>query len=412
MSLRFYTSIIEDEKKIFNVKEKTLKTAVEEVTAAYNAESLKDGSTFLDYNKPQNRCAYLYKYAAIHTGVVNKYFKEILNVQSVKITLDYRKELKICCLGGGPGTDIVGICLALSEYPSFHQKVAQVTVLDICGGWRNSFKHVISRLKHGKIEGVPATFIDSKNFKADLIEVNLLKTLPKNVVKIISNADIVCMVKFVSAIMGKKESLPGLKKIGENIKLGATVLFIDNISNKVYGPLQNISQQCGLSSVLGPQRGIYKRSRAKAEKDVYGCSPSHSTQVSVIGWIKTVSLAASPVTIDKVPTSSSVDDNDDNWDTESDSDDFRDKCSSAVLKKISESKNKPKLSICKSTCDKFTQTESKYLSNSSKKKRKETCEIKDLQALMDAVNDLVNIVEHFKLRKNVDCSSKHYCHSH
>ncbi|GFW41639.1 uncharacterized protein TNCV_4035541 [Trichonephila clavipes] len=404
MSLQFYTSIIEDEKKLSKFKEKALKKAVKEVTAAYNAKSLKDGSTFLDYNKPQNRCAYLYKYAAVHTGVVNKYFKEMLNIEPVKITLDYRKELKICCLGGGAGTDIVGICLALSEYPSFHQKVAQVTVLDICGGWRNSFKHVISRLKHGKIEGVPATFIDSKNFKADLIEVNLLKTLPKNVVKVISNADIVCMVKFVSAIMGKKESLPGLKKIGENIKLGATVLFIDNINNKVYEPLQNISQQCGLSNVLGPQGGTYKHSRTKAQKDVYGCLSSHSTRVSVIGWIKTVSLAASPVVIDKIPASSSIDDND-SWDTESDSDDFRDECSSAVLKKISE----PKLSICKNTCDKFTQTDSKYLSNSGKKKRKETCEIEELKALMDALNDLVNIVEHFKLRKNMDCSSNHHC---
>ncbi|GFY40590.1 uncharacterized protein TNIN_287361 [Trichonephila inaurata madagascariensis] len=201
-------------------------------------------------------------------------------------------------------------------------------------------------------------------------------------------------------------------KIGENIKLGATVLFIDNINNKVYESLQNISQQCGLSNVLGPQIGTYRRSRSKAQKDVYGCLSSHSTRVSVIGWIKTIHLATSPVVIDQVPASSSVDDNDDSWDTESDSDDFRDECSSAVLKKISESKNKPKLSICKNTCDKFTQTESKHLSSSGKKKRKETCEIEDLKALMDALNDLVNVVEHFKLRKNTDCSSNHHCCSH
>lgn len=404
MSLKFYISVIEDERKTCNFKETSLKKAAEEVATVYNTVSLMDGSTYLDYNKPQNRCAYLYKYAALHTGLVNKYFKEMLNIESVKITLDYQKELKICCLGGGPGTDIVGVCLALSEYPSFHQKVVQVTVLDICGGWRNSFKRIMSRLKHGKIEGVPATCIDSKNFKANLIEVNLLKVLPENVEKIISNADIVCMVKFVSAIMGKKESLTGLKKIGEKIKLGATVLFIDNISNRVFQPLLNISLQCGLSSVLGPLTGGYKYTKTKTYQDVYGCLPSWFVRVYVIGWIRTVFLTVSPAITDKTPASNSIDYNDDNWNTDSDSDDFQDECSSTVLEKISKSINKTTI-----TCDKFTQTDSK-----SSKKKRQICEIKDLQALMDATNDLINILEHFKLRQNIgmDRSSKHHCQSH
>ncbi|GFT47733.1 uncharacterized protein NPIL_626951 [Nephila pilipes] len=409
MSVQFYISIIEEEKKKFNVNEKTLPKAMLEVNTAYNPTSLKKGSTYLDYNKPQNRCAYLYKYASVHTRLVHKYFKEMLNIEPVKITLDYRKELKICCLGGGSGTDIVGICKALAEFSSFRQKVTQVTVLDICGGWRNSFTRVMSRLKHGKVTHVPGKFLDSKNFKANLIAVNLLETLPTNVVKIISNADIVCMVKFVSAIMGKDEAVTALKVIGDTIKLGASILFIDNFSDKVCQPLQNISQQCGLSNVLGPLTGIYKQAGTKTKKDVYGCLPMCSVRVSVIGWIKTASLGPSPPISENFPASSSVDDNDDSWNTESDSDDFCDEWSTVILRKISKSKNKPKPSICSTTCDKFAQT---CLSKSEKKKRKQTFEIKDVQALMDATTDLINILEKFKLRRDEDCCCRHQCQSH
>ncbi|CAL1296405.1 unnamed protein product [Larinioides sclopetarius] len=218
MSLQFYFSITEDEKKIFNVKEETLKIAAKDVASAYSPKSLMGGSTFLDYNNPRNRCAYLYKYAAIHTGLVFNYFKEMLDISPTKLVLDYKKDIKICCLGGGPGTDIVGLFKALAASPSFHQKVTQVTVLDLCGGWRNSFKHIISRLKHGKVEGVPASFINSSNFKADLIAVNLLEPLPASIVKVISNADIVCMVKFVSAVIGKQESVSALKVILHIVK--------------------------------------------------------------------------------------------------------------------------------------------------------------------------------------------------
>lgn len=211
MSSKFYISIIEEEKTAFNTKDEALKKAAKDVAKVYSQKALKNGSTFLDYNNPPNRCAYLFKFASVHTGLTAKYFQKLAKKTKILDIFNSKKHLKICSLGGGPGTDIVGIFKAMAIIPSLHKKIVQVTVLDICGGWRNSFKHVILRLKHGKVAGVPASFVDAAEFKADLIAVDLLKPLPENIRKIISSSDIISMVKFVSAVVGIEGSIDALK---------------------------------------------------------------------------------------------------------------------------------------------------------------------------------------------------------
>lgn len=213
MTSKFYIFIIEEEKTAFNIKDDTLKKAANDVAKSYIQKSLQKGSTFLDYNNPSNRCAYLYKFATAHTGLAAKYFQKLIKKKEVLNILNSKKQIRICCLGGGPGTDVVGIFKAMANIPSLHKKVVQVTVLDICGGWRNSFKHVMSRLKHGKVGGVPASFVDGNDFKADLIKFDLLEPLPENIRKIIASADVISMVKFVSAVLGIQGSIDALKVI-------------------------------------------------------------------------------------------------------------------------------------------------------------------------------------------------------
>lgn len=211
MTTHFYKSIIEDEIEAFNIKEESLKAAAKSVSEAYSRKSLTQGQTFLDYNVPPNRCAYIYKYASLHTALVTKYFCGLICKKEVKSSLKKKETLKICCLGGGPGTDIVGLFRVLALFPNYYQKVVEVTILDICGGWRNSFKRIIANLLSGKVKEVPETFINASNFKFKLIEVDLLQNLPSNIVTILSEADIVCMVKFVSAILGSSTSVSALQ---------------------------------------------------------------------------------------------------------------------------------------------------------------------------------------------------------
>lgn len=209
MSSEFYTSIIEEERKTFGITREELKIAVRVIGSSYSKDSLKNGSTHLNYNNPEYRCAYLYKYANLHTSMVTKYFRKFIRKKEVRN--NFKKDIKICSLGGGPGTDIIGIFKALAVMPHFHQRINQVSVLDICSGWCSTFENIISGVLKGKVSLIPETFINSQRFKHELIGIDLLQTLPRNVEEIISNAEIICMVKFISVILARNGCLDALK---------------------------------------------------------------------------------------------------------------------------------------------------------------------------------------------------------
>ncbi|KFM61173.1 hypothetical protein X975_22414, partial [Stegodyphus mimosarum] len=319
MSTKFYVSLIANERETFNVNEAALKKAAIDVARSYNQKALKKGSTYLDYNNAANRCAYIYKYADVHTGLVTKYFRKLIKKKKVKKLLEPKKNLKICCLGGGPGTDIIGIFRALAIFPAFHQKVSEVTVLDICGGWRNSFKQIISSIKEGKVKDIPENFIDEKTFVARLTSVDLLGPLPQGVVNVISNADIICMVKFVSAVLGKPESVSALQAIGQKFKLGSVILFIDNFQGNVCKSVEDISSQIDLEIVLGPLHETYVCQKGKSNKEVYDCLPQSAARVSVVGYVK-IFTQLNPISVNSLPDNILEVDNDDDWNTESDED--------------------------------------------------------------------------------------------
>ncbi|XP_035223206.1 uncharacterized protein LOC118195940 [Stegodyphus dumicola] len=319
MNTKFYESIIANEREKFKVNEAALKKAAADVAKSYNRKALKKGSTYLNYNYAANRCAYLYKYADIHTGLVTKYFENLIEKEEVKNLLESKKNLKICCLGGGPGTDIVGIFRALAKYSAFHEKVSEVRVLDICKGWRNSFKRIISSIKKGKMKGIPENFIDKKRFFAHLISVDLLGALPQGVVNVISNADIICMVKFVSAVLGKPESVSALQNIGKTFKPGTVILFIDNFQGNVSKSLEDISSQIGLEITLGPLHEVFVCRKRKTDKKVYKCIPLPATRVSVVGYVKMLT-PLNLMAVNSLPENILKVDNDDGWYPESDED--------------------------------------------------------------------------------------------
>ncbi|XP_054712746.1 uncharacterized protein LOC129222285 [Uloborus diversus] len=288
MSRKFYNSVIDEECKLYGIKSQMIQPAFKTIGYAYCPKNLNSGETFVNYDNPRNRCAYLYKFAEFHTSLVCQYFTKFLRKKEGKEILMSKQTLEICCLGGGPGTDIIGIFKALAQIPHFHKKIVKVVILDICRGWCNSFKIVVSSLLKGKIKGIPADFIDTSKFIADIIEVNLLEPLPVNVVEVIAAADIICSVKFISAICSKSGSLSAMKTIADNIKPHAVVLFIDNPTANICKFLETISEISGFKILLGPlhekfQRGVPKKSN-KAIFD--GICPTTATNVSVIGMVK------------------------------------------------------------------------------------------------------------------------------
>lgn len=204
MSSKFYASVISEYEQGIEIT--ALKKASREVSAYYRSSTSKEGLKPPDYNNPAYRCAYLYKYAFLHTGIVNKYFRKMVGKKEVKKILYRNKKIKICCLGGGSGTEVVGIFKALALFPTFHKQVSKVSVLDVCQGWKDTFHSIMSNLIGGKDEQLPDTFLSGREFKKKFIQVDLQTTLPKNVRKVISKADIICMTRFHSELSTERST--------------------------------------------------------------------------------------------------------------------------------------------------------------------------------------------------------------
>ncbi|GIY06337.1 uncharacterized protein CEXT_539771 [Caerostris extrusa] len=267
MPSKLYESIIEKKKKRCSITNDKLKDAAQSITSSYSKSSLKQGSTYLDFDFPEIRCAYMYKYSSLHAGIVTKYFRKLIRKKEVRN--NFNRHIKICSIAGGSGSDIVGIFKAMAVMPCFQRRIKKVSVLDKCSGWQNCFEDVMLDLLQGKVKDVPETFINTKKFKQELIEFDLLDPLlPKNVVEIISNADIVCMV------------------LGKLLKPGAVILFIDNSEGNVSLFVEDILKETGLETILGPSHGTYKKF-TKSDLKTYGFPAQSSTKISVIGWMKT-----------------------------------------------------------------------------------------------------------------------------
>ncbi|GFW41644.1 uncharacterized protein TNCV_4035591 [Trichonephila clavipes] len=375
---KLYTSVINEEIKRSNIKREKLKIAARDVARSYSKKSLKKGSTYINYDVPDVRCAYMYKYSTLHTGIVTKYFRKLIKKKELKNT--FTGSIRICSLGGGPGSDIVGIFKALGVIPYYSNRIKNVSILDICDGWRTSFEDIISHLKQGTVKDIPETFISSKKFKHELIEVDLLSPLQEHAVEVIVNADIICMVKFVSAVLARKKSIDALQMMGNLFKPGAVILFIDNFSGNVFESIENVFNQIGLHAVLGPQHERYVKF-SESREEIFGCRPVMAAKVSIVGCIK---ILTNNFTDEYFINNSSV-----TWKDEH-SDDL-------INSPISTNMNKS----LNTYSDKYTQTELCDYDDAENNLAKGS-NPKEIEELIDAIYNLLQVAEKLK-----ECNKRH-----
>src|SRR5207244_2075350 len=59
----------------------------------------------IDYTDPLTRFAYIFKYTVAHAD----YIMQLIRCNSQLVHLFARKEVEVTCLGGGPGSDLLGV---------------------------------------------------------------------------------------------------------------------------------------------------------------------------------------------------------------------------------------------------------------------------------------------------------------
>ncbi|XP_013784664.1 uncharacterized protein LOC106468769 [Limulus polyphemus] len=222
-----------------------LSTGISQIREAYSYSSLVAGTTDVDFNDLRNRMAYFYMYAIAHTKMAESIFYDLTQTPLKYWLQQCKNTLNICSIGGGPGIDVVGIVLALKSM--LIPLTINATIIDRCEGWKEAYFSLVDLLGEQHINFSRTVFV-----RQDLCEMKWKEEVNEE----IKRADIIVMMKFISAVASNNEVCENLlKKIFTSIKPESIVLAIDNSNVNLLEILHKTASSCGLLKVCRPVVG-------------------------------------------------------------------------------------------------------------------------------------------------------------
>lgn len=198
---RLFKNVLYEEIRFHQLGHADIRTGIQNMIEVYKPNPSSLSSEFLDvanYNDPAHRCAYLHKYAPLHTALVSDMLGK--SMQQLRFILseilDDTGRIEVCSLGGGPGCDVLGVISVLSAELGFFQLSA--TIIDCMEKWRHTFGAIVKELRSADY-GFMSDFVQPQYFSWNYIGHNLLGKMSNDVNKAIQGANLITMVKFVSA---------------------------------------------------------------------------------------------------------------------------------------------------------------------------------------------------------------------
>jgi hypothetical protein len=190
-------------------------------------------NTQIDYASPVTRFAYVYRYVTSHANLVcsqvssSKDLRALLNQPSVEVA----------CLGGGPGSDIVGL-LKFIEKDSAKVKKLFCQIFDRETAWGETWVRLFQQFEdHVRLIPTFNAFDAAKPESWQKFREYL-------------DADLFTLIYFVSEIYGlRTDAEPFFRHVMENAKSGALFLFVDNNSSQFSDWFDGLAAACGLEVV-------------------------------------------------------------------------------------------------------------------------------------------------------------------
>lgn len=177
----------------------TRESSLSKVKAAYGKRAFKSGNSNIRFDLPEMRSAYVFQYGTLFTSAVAFHFVQILmqNPFILKMLLD-QDTLVICCLGGGPATELLAIVKVIERMDptGFHRlREIRVVVVDIDSGWSVTANHVVRHLNR----------LPEIQYRLTFIKCDLAEPLTNELQTVLRSAHIVTVVKFLSVFYNMKK---------------------------------------------------------------------------------------------------------------------------------------------------------------------------------------------------------------
>lgn len=191
-------------------KDKRIKDAINSLRQSYS-QLTQAGRPQIDFSRAENRFAYIYMYTTAHADYVMQMFRGNSELKN----LLQRKNLTVSSLGGGPGSDFLGILKYMENY----QKSATVTcyLYDRKDEWGESWGEIVSQ--------VGADFSIFPVFqRLDVTEPATWQSKRKFL-----KADLFMLIYFLSELHSLRDRAEAcFDHVFAEARPGATFLFMDN----------------------------------------------------------------------------------------------------------------------------------------------------------------------------------------
>ena len=169
----------------------------------------------VDYSDPITRFAYIYKYTVAHAD----YIKQLIDRHDAISELLKGATPRVACIGGGPGSDLLGILKFMMRHRIRDVKLT-CHIFDRERAWADSWSDVATVLD------VPFR-VSTAFMQLDVTDRNTWKAYGK-----LAQADLFTLSYFVSEVWRLAEKAePFFEHFLAQMKSGAVLLFIDNNSD-------------------------------------------------------------------------------------------------------------------------------------------------------------------------------------
>jgi hypothetical protein len=192
----------------------------------------------VNYKDPATRFAYVYKYVASH----GDYVVQVLNALRQKVSPIFNSDtVRVSCVGGGPGSDIIGLLKYLDDHQDT-EKVKKIVcyLLDREQAWADTWTELDESLNSNMQFNVHFQPLDVTNPDSWAQQKKFLQ------------ADLFTMSYFVSEVMALDDGMVSefWQTVFHEAKSGALFLYDDNGHDDFNGYFDSQWKKAGLECIV------------------------------------------------------------------------------------------------------------------------------------------------------------------
>jgi len=223
--------------------------ALKDMASRYSA--LKREGDPPDYRDPVVRFAYLYAYVTSHTCMV---YESILDSDELR-NLFKQERVSVSCLGGGPGSDFLGILKYLA-YSGDRPKL-RFNIFDRERAWQNTWANVDEKVEM------------ELNLGTNYSQFDVTEPGTWEAYDHFLGSDLFIMLYFMSELWGVKDAAHEFfEYVFTKSESGSLFLYIDNMDSDFAGWFEELVNGCGLELVYSGDLEVWPPH--EEQKDVLG----------------------------------------------------------------------------------------------------------------------------------------------